>query len=255
VPTPRSAPGGRRHRLIVFLKEPRPGQVKTRLGAALGLRAAADVYRALLRDTLTWVAKLTKDPHYGIELHFAPREASPDWLRAYVPAAPTGAWLAVPQPPGDLGRRLRSAFLGAFRRGAKSVCAVGTDCPRLGAQLVRQAMDRLRSADVVLGPARDGGYYLVALRAYRPEIFRGIPWSRSEVLERTVRAARKAGLMVSFLTELDDLDTVEDLDAVRQALMEGWGSIGRPQSDFPLWTFRELMLGAGARSLRSARRR
>ena len=117
-----------------------------------------------------------------------------------------------PQAEGDLGERMARAFEEALRD-ADRACIVGTDVPALRAALVVQALERLESADVVLGPAEDGGYYLMALSRPHPEIFSDVPWSTADVLGTTLERARHAGLRESLLPVLKDVDTAADLPA------------------------------------------
>ncbi len=108
---------------------------------------------------------------------------------------------------------MSGAFARAFARGAERVAIIGTDSPAVSRATAVEALDALSAADVVLGPAEDGGYYLLALRRPQPELFEGVAWSTSSVLADTVARARKAGLSVRLLSPLRDIDTPEDLRA------------------------------------------
>jgi len=190
--------------LIVFAKAPRPGRVKTRLAADLGAQEASRVYRRLGRRVLDAV----REGPYRTLVYYDPPDAEAemrDWLG--------GESLEFrPQAEGDLGERMARAFEEALRD-ADRACIVGTDVPALRAALVVQALERLESADVVLGPAEDGGYYLMALSRPHPEIFRDVPWSTADVLGTTLERARHAGLRESLLPVLKDVDTAADLRA------------------------------------------
>jgi rSAM/selenodomain-associated transferase 1 len=131
-----------------------------------------------------------------------------DAVRAWLP----GLRLA-PQGEGDLGARMQDAFARAFQRGATRVVLVGSDVPGVTRETVVSALAALEEADVVMGPALDGGYYLIALGSPRPELFTGIAWSTGAVLQATLARAQRAGLGVRQLTPLRDLDTVSDLRA------------------------------------------
>jgi uncharacterized protein len=196
--------------LAVFLKEPRPGAVKTRLADALGPVAAAGLYRLLAEAVLE--ATVPKPGEYERLVFFDPPGAA-DALRAWLPGV-----RLLPQAGGDLGARMRDAFARAFRRGATRVALVGTDVPGVTRATVVSALEALDGADVVLGPAVDGGYYLIALACARPELFAGIAWSTGTVLEATLAQAAHAGLRVRQLERLRDLDTVDDLRAERPRL-------------------------------------
>ena len=187
-------------RLILCLKAPRPGFVKTRLAAALGAEAACAAYRQLVETLLPRLAGIA-----DVELRFSPDDARPDiapWLRR--------GWTAAPQGSGDLGARLARATREAFAAGARRVAVIGSDCPRVTAEDIKSAWAALAQHDVVLGPAMDGGYWLVALRAPEPRLFADITWSTGAVLEQTLAQARAAGLSVKLLRELSDVDTPKD---------------------------------------------
>jgi rSAM/selenodomain-associated transferase 1 len=191
--------------LIVFLKHPEAGKVKTRLAPALGAGTAAALYRALCEEVLE--ATVPREGEYERLVFFAPPEAA-ESMRAWLPGL-----RLHPQAGGDLGARMRAAFARAFDRGAGRVAIVGTDTPEVSRATVAGALDVLDEADVVLGPAEDGGYYLLALRQPQPALFDGIAWSTSTVLEATVARAEQGALRVHQLARLRDVDTPEDLRA------------------------------------------
>jgi rSAM/selenodomain-associated transferase 1 len=189
--------------LAVFLKPPRSGSVKTRLASAIGAESAAALYRALAEEELRRTAPASGE--YSRLLFFTPADAESE-VRRWFPGEE-----AVAQSGGDLGERLASAFALAFARGARRVAVIGTDIPRVSRARVISAFAALDGHDVVLGPACDGGYYLIALSQPRRELFRGIPWSTSSVLGSTLERAR--GLRVSTLEPLRDIDTLADVAA------------------------------------------
>ncbi len=188
--------------VLVFAKAPRPGQVKTRLAADLGEETAARIYRTMGR---TVVDGLRGGP-FRIRVCFAPADARTemaDWLgRADLDFHP--------QSDGDLGHRMETAAAEAFRS-ASRVCLVGTDTPDLDHRVVEEALRGLEDADAVVGPARDGGYYLLALNRLEPSLFRDVPWSTSRVLETTLARAKEAGLTVRTLTMRVDVDRITDV--------------------------------------------
>ena len=186
---------------LLFAKAPRPGEVKTRLAAGIGARAAADIYRSMASDAV----ERLRCPAYDLVVCYDPATA----------AAEVRAWLGedvtlMPQVAGDLGHRMRCA-LDAALEVASEACVVGTDVPDLTAGLVEEAFEGLSNADLVIGPAEDGGYYLLALKRPIPELFEGVPWSTAEVLSRTLAAARRLGLEARTLETLRDVDTLDDL--------------------------------------------
>jgi rSAM/selenodomain-associated transferase 1 len=193
--------------LAVFVKDPRPGTVKSRLAAALGAEAAAAVYRVLAEGVVRRTAP--RRDEYDRVIVFDP----PDARRA------VGEWLGVedaalvPQGPGDIGARMERAFEDLFARGARRVALTGTDVPALAPEDVRAALESLDEHDVAIGPATDGGYYLIALKRPQPELFRGIGWSGPDVLASTLDRASRASLSVRVLRTIGDVDTVEDLAA------------------------------------------
>ena len=181
-----------------MLKAPRLGTVKTRLG--MDAEAACAAYRGLAEAVLAQLA-----PCQGVELRFTPADAEPEirpWLRP--------GWRAKAQCEGDLGARLCAAFASEFESAAERVVVIGADCPYVTADDIQMAWDRLRSCDVVLGPAEDGGYWLIGLRESRPELFEGIPWSSERVLAETLARAKALGLTTHLLRTLSDVDTRED---------------------------------------------
>lgn len=187
-------------RVVVFLKAPRPGEVKTRLAADLDPPAAAAIYRVLVERTLAVVAGA-----WQVELRYAPddaREEIAPWLRP--------GWRGAAQGGGDLGVRLERAVSDAMGGGVNRVVLVGTDCPELGTADIEEAWRDLELHDVVLGPATDGGYWLIGLRRRWPELFRDIPWSTDRVLATTRARAAGAGLRLALLRERADVDTLED---------------------------------------------
>ncbi len=209
-------------RVLVFLKEPRAGKVKTRLGLTVGYQNAARLYRAFLADTLSTVAG---PRNWALEAHFEPGTASPNRIRALIPLELRKRFRLVPQPRGTLGKRLATAFDRAFREGARTVLAVGSDCPLLQPKHLEQALRALRRRDLVLGPARDGGYYLIGLRQPQRQLFQRIPWSTPRVLVRTLERADELGLETFLLEELPDIDTREDLLTLRERLVDEAGGV------------------------------
>jgi rSAM/selenodomain-associated transferase 1 len=187
-------------RLLVFLKAPRPGAVKTRLSATLGVAEACAAYRRLVERLLRQLASLE-----NVELCFAPDDAGPEiepWAQP--------DWRLTAQGSGDLGCRLDRAFRRAFDEGAQRVVIIGSDCPEAGTHDIQAAWTALLSHDVVLGPATDGGYWLIGLRAPQRELFVDIPWSTDKVLRETQKRCGVAGLTTRLLRELSDVDTEAD---------------------------------------------
>jgi rSAM/selenodomain-associated transferase 1 len=192
-----------RQTLLTFLKAPRPGQVKTRLISDLGAEAAGRLYARLAEAAVRATRPNGED--YERVFCFAPPDAGRE-IAAWFPGE--AYW---PQPDRDLGGRMADAFDNAFAQGAARAAVVGTDVPWVGRDRVVEALQALETDDVAIGPARDGGYYLLALRARQPSLFEGIAWSTPSVLDTTLARARRAGLTVRTLAAETDLDTLDDL--------------------------------------------
>lgn len=203
--------------LQVFSKPPAPGLVKRRLIPALGEAGAADLYQRLLRHSL---ATATLSGFTTVELW------STDVTAGNIRALAGQYGIRLQQQQGnDLGQRMSRALSTALAR-AKFALLMGCDCPALGASDLRQAAGWLRAgADAVLGPASDGGYYLIGLRRPVLGLFEDVPWGTAEVLETTRQRLRRAGLAWHELPEYADIDRPEDLELLPPE--HDWGIIGR----------------------------
>ena len=192
-------------RVIVFLRAPELGKVKTRLAATLGAESALAIHRHLLELTLATLSPLRK-----VTLRVTPDAAaeSVSW-----PVQP--GWTVLPQGEGDLGERLERAVAESFAVDSRPVVIVGCDCPELTAADVAEAGRLLAVHDVVFGPATDGGYWLIALRRPVPELFRDLAWGTERVLTQSLAAAKTAGFTAGLLRELPDVDTEADWRAWR----------------------------------------
>jgi rSAM/selenodomain-associated transferase 1 len=177
--------------------------VKTRLAVAIGPEAAADLYRVLVERVLE--ATTPRPGDYERLVFFDPPGALEE-MRAWLPGV-----CLLPQGGGDLGERMADAFARAFARGARRVAIVGTDVPGVTRETVGEALSALDAADVALGPAEDGGYYLLALREPRPDLLSGIAWSTATVAAETRARAAASRLAVRELPALHDLDVLDDL--------------------------------------------
>jgi uncharacterized protein len=186
--------------VIVFVKAPRSGTVKTRLACTLGNETACDIYKALVASVLRTFSSFP-----SVQLRFSPDDALSDitpWLRP--------GWAAHPQGPGDLGQRMLRAFAHSFGRGMSKVIIIGSDCPEITLRDIDQASDALSSHGLVLGPATDGGYWLIGLTKSEPALFEEITWSSRHVLAETLARAAALGIRVHLLRSLSDIDTAED---------------------------------------------
>lgn len=203
-------PAGSKDFILIFLKAPHLGTVKTRLASHVGDERALRVYRALVErqcDALPTKAR--------VEIHFTPNQAEDAmrrWLLRYD--------AFYPQSDGDLGNRLTHAVSEAFKRGARSVTCIGGDCPELGPRHIEMAQARIHAGDeVVFGPSEDGGYYLISLSKPQPQLFADIPWSEANTLDASLQKAAQLGLKVSLLETLYDVDDSATMD---RAIKDGW---------------------------------
>lgn len=193
--------------LLIFARYPEPGKVKTRLVPELGRVGAAKAYRGMIEQVVKTVRSLRRSSILPV-ICVVPADRIPEMVN----------WLGLDliytgQSWGDLGNRLNHAFAWGFAQGAQRVAAIGTDCIELTAELIEKAFDQLQDHDAVLGPASDGGYYLIALRRHEPEAFRDIPWSTGQTLAVTESRLANAGASLCQLQLLKDIDTWEDLQA------------------------------------------
>lgn len=195
----------RRSRLILLTRHPVPGRVKTRLIPALGAEGAAALQRRMTCRVLRTALEVEARCGLDLEIRFdgATDAAMSHWLGDDLRYREQGA--------GDLGERMARAFEDSFREGSAATVLIGADCPGLTADLLATAFDRLTIHPVVLGPATDGGYYLVGLNRAVPEMFQGIAWSTNTVLEDSLRKLEQVGIQPLLLDCLDDIDRPEDL--------------------------------------------
>jgi hypothetical protein len=190
-------------RLIVFVKAPRAGVVKTRLASAIGPEAACHAYERLVAVLLANLRRLD-----AVQLRYAPEDAA---ARVQIEPWCRPGWSLAPQGGGDLGARLDRAFYEEFTGGAQHVVVVGSDCPEVLAEDIEAGWEGLEEGnDVVLGPAVDGGYWLIGLSRRREALFTDIPWSTERVFGATLERARASGCQIRLLRTLADVDTVED---------------------------------------------
>ncbi|MEH1791718.1 TIGR04282 family arsenosugar biosynthesis glycosyltransferase [Nostoc sp.] len=199
--------------LIIFTRYPEPGKTKTRLIPALGNLGAANLQREMTEHTIFQVQELQKKIAISMEVRFAGGnlQLMQDWL---------GLDLVYhSQGEGDLGSRMARSLFDAFESGADKIIIIGTDCPGVNAQILTTAFEKLHSFDLVLGPALDGGYYLIGLCQPIPELFANIEWGTAQVFQKTLEIARNINLSHVNLSPLADIDRPEDLPIWEQVLM------------------------------------
>ncbi|MBM3178420.1 MAG: TIGR04282 family arsenosugar biosynthesis glycosyltransferase [Bacteroidetes bacterium] len=194
-------------RLIIFYRNPVLGKVKTRLAAAIGEDEALDLYLRLCVHTLSVV----KEAQPTKVVYYSDRVVDKDlWDEA--------AALKKRQLGESLGDRMLNAFTQEFQGGADAVVIIGTDCPELRTAHLLEAFARLSENDLVVGPASDGGYYLLGMRKLQPELFHNKSWGHSSVFKSTWTDAEKLGLSVHLLPVLNDVDRKEDLIHMKNIL-------------------------------------
>ncbi|MFO8238431.1 MAG: TIGR04282 family arsenosugar biosynthesis glycosyltransferase [Prochlorococcaceae cyanobacterium] len=197
--------------LVVMARWPAPGRCKSRLAAGIGRGRAAAVQDRLGRHTCAVARRAQR--RLGFELVLAVQGLGPRACKRWGTAL--GCDRAVGQGDGGLGLRLQRQLLAARRRGAEQVVLVGSDLPLLEATDLERAFQTLERAPLVLGPAADGGYWLIGLQGSWPALFSGIPWGSAEVLVHTRRAAARLGLEPAWLSCRHDLDRPADLASWR----------------------------------------
>lgn len=185
--------------LIVFVKNAEPGRVKTRLAATIGNKKALEIYHGLLAYTIAQTQELT----ISKKVFYSPSIIKDDqWAKA-------GFDQAL-QSFGQLGNRMSDAFKQAFQDGYRSAAIIGSDCPELTTKILNQAFEALETHDVVMGPAEDGGYYLLGMSSFQPELFQHKQWSSNSVGPDTQADCLRLGLSLALLPTLSDIDYEED---------------------------------------------
>ena len=208
-------------------RHPEPGRVKTRLARALGMDAATALYRAFIRDLADRLAALPYAVTWAVDPPGVP-------FTTVVPHARCRA-----QDGGDLGERMARAFAAEFMDGDGAVAMIGADIPHVPAAVFAETAAALgANADVVLGPAEDGGYYLVGLSVPAPVLFADVAWGTRGVLATTLARAREAGLRTHLLPPTFDVDEPADIERLAR-LIDG-GAVTLPHTAAVLATLRRL---------------
>jgi uncharacterized protein len=194
-----------RNKLIVFTRYPEPGKTKTRLIPVLGMEGAANLHRLMAQRTIARALSLQDSGQLSVEIFYtgASQQQMQDWLGTEP--------IYQQQIEGDLGEKMAFALQNSFNSGVDKVVIIGTDCPALTAEILAEAFDELSQHDLVLGPAKDGGYYLIGLCRSQPELFQAIKWGTDEVFVKTRAIARELDLNIAYLSTLTDVDRPEDL--------------------------------------------
>lgn len=186
--------------LIVFVRHPELGKVKTRLASTIGDEAALTIYQRLLAHTLS-IAKSSAADKF---IFYAGELIEPDMWTAE-------RFFKHKQADGDLGYRMREAFKTVFFAGYERVMIIGSDCYELTADIIGRGFQDLESKDIVIGPANDGGYYLLGMKQLHPQLFADKAWSTNTVFEETIKTMKELALTYNALPALNDVDEEKDL--------------------------------------------
>lgn len=197
-----------KHALLIFAKYPEPGKVKTRLAKTIGPQAAAEVYKGFLKT----LYGAHRGRGYDLVVAHAPAEKEEAFKQWLLKKDTKTQWFA--QSGKTLGSRMKQAFSYYLRRYDR-VTLIGSDLPNLERSVIEYSAKALETADVVLGPTEDGGYYLIALKTSH-DIFDGIEWSSPKVFRQQVNNIKRLGLSVTHLKMRFDIDTEEDLERWRE---------------------------------------
>lgn len=190
-------------RLIIFVKNLELGKVKTRLAKSIGDEQALNVYHKLLLYTKEVVKNLNADKAVYYSEHIDNNDLWDNMLfRKHL------------QQGEDLGEKMQNAFADAFAQGKQRVIIIGSDCLELETYMIKEAFAVLDNNDVVLGPAKDGGYYLIGMTTFLPTLFEGKNWSSDDLLMDTILDLKKMNAKYYLLKTLNDIDTIEDLKAL-----------------------------------------
>lgn len=208
--------------LIIFVKYPEKGLVKTRVGKVIGHENSVRLYRYLLNTTLQ---RFRLNDKYKVWVFYAPSGYHKEMIEIIsdteVPV--------LAQKGDDLGARMSNAFYEVFSSGAEHAAVIGSDCPELNERILGYTFERLENHgdEIVLGPARDGGYYLLGMSRCLGNIFRKVEWSTNMVLEQTTRNIKESGLNYYLLERLADVDTIEDIN---------FDLVNRVKKEYPLFS-------------------
>jgi hypothetical protein len=212
MPPPVNPHHGHDAALVIFAKAPIAGQVKTRLCPPLAPDEAATLHGSFVLDTLERTRLAVAQFKLPCDRYLA---CAPSSTHVFFRIMEERHRVRlIDQEGDDLGQRMTRALEAMFARGYQRALIVGTDVPSLPLEYYQQALGRLEQHDLVLGPAQDGGYYLIGLKKPAPALFEKIPWSTDRVLALTCEHAGRLGLSHALLPEWRDVDTVDDLRAL-----------------------------------------
>lgn len=199
--------------LIIFVRNPILGNVKSRLARTVGAKNALAIYVKLLYHTRLLSADIPADKFVFYD-DFVDRNDLWD----------NDHFQKRLQSGHDLGERMLNAFEEVFKNNYQSAVIIGSDCLELSRRVVEHSFEKLKTTDCVIGPAKDGGYYLLGLHELIPEVFSSIPWSSNKVFQKTAEILFSKGKSLGLLETLNDIDDIEDID-------EEW--LSRASREFP----------------------
>jgi uncharacterized protein len=186
--------------LILFYRNPELGKVKTRLAKTLGDEKALAIYLRLAAHT----REITQDLPYNKVVYYSHFADTEDAWANFI-------FQKKVQQGNDLGEKMQNAFAEGFKNGYTSICIIGTDCLELTSKIIKQAFDQLETHDTVIGPAKDGGYYLLGMKKLIPELFQNKNWSTDTVAKDTINDFKRLELSFAQLPALTDVDEEKDL--------------------------------------------
>jgi rSAM/selenodomain-associated transferase 1 len=190
--------------ILLFVKYPEIGKVKSRLSASISKKKVAKIYSFFVEDIL----ERLKETPYETIICYHPEESINKFKKWLGPD-----YSYMPQKGNNLGERLKKGFEKGFQQGFTKLIALGSDSPDLYISIIDEAFENLDEFDTIIGPCEDGGYYLIGFskQSFFPEVFDKIPWSSENVFERSIKALSKANQKVFILPLWNDIDTIDDL--------------------------------------------
>jgi len=217
--------------VLLFSRLPALGRVKTRLLPRFSEEESLALHRALLSDSLDLIRRVAETTGASTWLYLSEEGPLDSEISSHLDTCPV-----LTQRGADLGERLLHAFQERFEAGAEKVVVIGSDSPHIPSAVIARAIDELASHEVALGPARDGGYYLLGLARLHASLLAGMPWGSSHVYRETVRRARREGLSLASLPAFSDVDVPESVAALWDDLSKRGSEAGpeMPESCYRL---------------------
>lgn len=185
--------------IIIFVRKPELGKVKTRLAASVGQEKALEIYKELLQHTHNAVLNVAADKFI---FYTEAAEENDLWSEK--------DFIKKTQAFGDLGHKMKTAFAEVFVAGYEKVVIIGSDCLQLTEEIIIEAFEKLSTHEAVIGPANDGGYYLLGMKKLLPFLFENIEWSTEQVYSQTTDSLLQRNISFATLITLIDIDTEED---------------------------------------------